>query len=147
MFERILVAYDGSEPSLRALKAGVELAAKFGQPLRAITVVESVPNYVTAGAYAPIDPAVIQQIEDQQKGYTMRLLTEATEIASAAGVDLTTEAVAGDEVELIVDAVIRHRADLLVVGLRHHPGLMDRLVSHTVHNIAEKAPCSVLGVR
>lgn len=147
MFEKIMVAFDGSEPSRRALTAGIQLAARFERPLWAITVVEGIPDYVMASAYAPVDSTVVDQLARQRETYTEGLLAEAIEIARASGVELITEAVAGAEIDSIVDAVVAHGCDLLVVGLRHHPGLLDRLVSKTASTLTERAPCSVLGVR
>jgi nucleotide-binding universal stress UspA family protein len=68
-------------------------------------------------------------------------------MASAAGVEMVAEWVAGDEITSIVDAVLTHHCDLLIVGLRRHPGLLDRLISKTAQTLTERAPCSVLGVR
>jgi nucleotide-binding universal stress UspA family protein len=40
VYKRILVAVDGSEPSLKALKHTVELAKKHGSEIRVISVIE-----------------------------------------------------------------------------------------------------------
>lgn len=147
MFCRLIVAFDGSEPSRRALKAGAELAAKLGKPLFTVTVIEGVPDYITASAYAPIDGTVIEAITEQQNAYIRQLLDEVRSVAAEAGADVTAEAVVGREVDAIIDAVRAHECDLLVVGLRAHPGLVDRLTARTTASLTERAPCSILGVR
>ena len=147
MIQNPIVAFDGSEPSLRALRAGLDLASCMKLPLRLITVIEGLPSYITAEACGGADATVIQELSLQQSDYGDRLLAEAQELAKTAGVELVGEAVAGDEIETIVAAVQRHRCDLLIVGLRHHPGLVDRLISRTTQTLTERSPCSVLSVR
>ena len=45
MFQKILVAYDGSEGSRRALLAGIELAKRLSADLCTISVIEHLPHY------------------------------------------------------------------------------------------------------
>ncbi len=147
MFNRLIVAFDGSEPSRRALAVGLELGKRLQMPVHTITVIEGIPEYVTAAAYEPIDPSVVQLLVDQRDAATTSLIDEVRRLGSEAGVEIVPEAVVADEVNGIVDAIRKHCCDLLIVGLRHHPGLIDRLTAHTTQSLTERAPCSVLGVR
>jgi nucleotide-binding universal stress UspA family protein len=56
-----------------------------------------------------------------------------------------TDLAEGEEVDVIVRFVHRYKADLLVVGLHQHALHISRLWS-TVYQVAQDAPCSVLGV-
>jgi nucleotide-binding universal stress UspA family protein len=51
----------------------------------------------------------------------------------------------GHPVEAIVNFLRRQQADLLVIGLHQHDFYIARLWS-TVYELAQDAPCSVLGV-
>jgi nucleotide-binding universal stress UspA family protein len=52
----------------------------------------------------------------------------------------------GAEVETIVECVAMWHADLLVIGRRHHPSPIGRVWGGTLHEIAERTNCSILGV-
>lgn len=142
-----MAAFDGSGRSRRALKEAIDLAAKLDKPLFVLNVVEGMPHGLTAITYAPSDEAVVEQAIAQSDQAVNSLLQEAHALAAESGITITAEAVVGDEVEAIVEAVNRHGCDLLVVGLRRHPGLLERLAPSTGKSLSEKAPCSILGVR
>ena len=55
----------------------------------------------------------------------------------------SAELIPGDEVGTIIACAKKYRADLLILGMRKHWLLSGRSGQH----LAEKAPCSVLGVR
>jgi len=147
LINKILVAFDGSERSRRALKVGIELASKLHRPIHTVTVVESLPNYISVQAYAPLDDQVVAQIVEQRDAHAKGLLDEVQSLAAQANIEITSEAVTGDEVGAIVEAVQKQQADLLIVGLRSHPGLLERFAPNTGKSLAEKSPCSILGVR
>jgi nucleotide-binding universal stress UspA family protein len=67
------------------------------------------------------------------------------EIAQREGVEVGTELVADDEVDAVVQLLDRSRADLLVIGLHRHTSHISRLWSK-VFEIAQNAPCNVLGI-
>jgi len=72
------------------------------------------------------------------------LQAEARQQAKAAGIVLDAELISGDEVGSIVKCAKRLHADLLVLGMRKHSWLM---TGHTAQDIAERAPCAVLGIK
>jgi len=147
VFERMMVAIDGSERSRRALKAGIGLASRLNNKLHTITVIEGSPDYVVAGAYTPIDPALVGEMVVERESQHQGLVNEARLLAFNAGVAIQTEIVVGTAVESIVQAVKQHGCDLLIIGLNQHPGLIAALTSHTGYDVTERAPCSVLGIR
>lgn len=147
MFQRLLVAYDGSELSRRALKAAVNIAARLQKPLYAVTVVPQLPPALSVQAFAPSDETVVEEIVHQSDARVAKLLREVREEAEKCDVDVTAEAIAGAEVDAIVDAINKFQCDLLIVGLKPRPGLIDRLVPSTGQAVSDRAPCSILGIR
>lgn len=146
-FNRIVVAYDGSEEARRALATAVDLSACLQAELISVTVQEDAPIAMREPMPLPVSPeSATAEIERASRELDL-LLLEAEEIAAAKGVCLTATRTTGDEVEGILDSVSVHDCDLLVLGMRHHSGIIDRLLSHTASTLAERAPCSVLGVR
>ena len=64
MYQRILVATDGSELSSKAVQSAIELAALTGATLIALNVMPRYPRSYMEGAL-PVDAANVKQIEAQ----------------------------------------------------------------------------------
>ena len=140
MFHKIMVAYDESSEAGRALRASIELAKTLSAELSVVTVLEPIPGYYSFAVSAV--PA-FNWTEEKRVRYRA-LQDKARQQAKTAGVVLEAELVSGDEVGTIVDCAKKHHSDLLVLGMRKHSWLM---TGHTAKDIAERAPCAVLGIR
>lgn len=144
MFKRILVAYDDSPESERALITSIHLAKSLNAELRAISVQEKLPaydSYIDAGV-----PGGTMLLREQASEYYRKLQCDAQEAARQQGVALTTELVEGDEVEAIVEYAQKTHSDLLVLGLHHHSLLVSRLWNHTTHDLSQQVASDILGV-
>jgi len=144
MFKRILVAYDESPASGRALVTGIHLAKSLNAELRAVSIQERLPAY--SGYIDAEVPGGTALLREQATEYYRKLQTEAEEAARQQGISLTTELVEGDEVEAIVECVQRTHSDLLVVGIHRHPLLVSRLWNHTAHDLSQRVVSDILGV-
>ena len=102
MFNKILVAYDESPESGRALLTGIHLAK------RAVSVQENLPPY--AGYIDAEVPGGTILLRQQAADYYRDLQARAQEAAEREGVNLTTEVVEGDEVQAIVECAQRTQA-------------------------------------
>jgi nucleotide-binding universal stress UspA family protein len=145
MFKRILVAYDGSPESSRALLTGIHLAKSLMAELRAIYVQERLP--MDAGF---IDAAVPggTVLACQQAFQCYRFLeASAHQTARQESVFVKTEFVEGDEIQRIVECVERTRSDLLVLGIHRHPTFLSRMWHHTAHDLSQQVVSSFLAVR
>lgn len=149
MYKNLLVAFDGSPESTKALRAGIELAKATGATLCTITVEEKLPPYLTTvetyGAYA--DAAIVEQIEEQRATYYANLNRQARDIAAEHGVKLDCAVVTGGEVNTIVEHARKIHCDLILVGFHAHSAISDRILGSTAHAITMNAPCSVLAVK
>ncbi len=143
MFKNIAVAIDESSESDRALRSAITLAQSLGAELRAISVIKEAPVY-TAYARAT-DPAVARMLENDRLHFYEELQARIREKAAQADLEIICHLVDGNEVAAIVDLLREHKADLLVIGLHHRSLYIARLWS-TVYELAQEAPCSVLGV-
>jgi nucleotide-binding universal stress UspA family protein len=145
MFHKIMVAYDDSTEASKALDAAIELTKTLPADLSIVTVIEPPPTYLSWAVSAlPIIKQfllVAQWIENKQTKYAL-LQTSARQKAKAAGLWLDTELVNGDEVDSIIGSAKRHQADLLILGMRKHS-----LLGHTATDLAQRAPCALMGVR
>jgi nucleotide-binding universal stress UspA family protein len=139
MFERIVVANDGSEGGRKALAMACDLAGRHGSRLLMISV-EELPDFP-----ASIDEVVEAKAEENHRLHDV--LEAAREIARGKGVKLETEVVAGHAAASIVARAKAVEADLLVVGFMGHSALYERIIGGTTDRLVRLAPCPVLVVK
>lgn len=143
MYKRIVAAYNESPESHRALTSAIQLAKLFDAELHTVTVMADLPAYtVFAGA---VDGSVIQVLEEDRASFYEKLQGIAHALATEHGIALHSHLVEGRQVEAILDLLRQEKADLLVLGLHQRDLHISRLWS-TVYELAQDAPCSVLGV-
>lgn len=140
MFQKILVAYDGSEGSKKALRAGIALAQLCDVPLHAISVEERLPYFAaTVGE--------IQEAKVEADAFFKRITKEARDEAALEGVELITRVLPGHEVESIVTYAREGHFDLLIIGFVGHSNVFGRIMGSTSQNLARLAPCTVMIVK
>lgn len=140
MFERILVANDGSPHARKALEKAVELAKLTGAELHMICVEEHLPHYAaTVGE-------VLEEQADEDRYFT-QVVRDAERLAAEHGVQLHSLITPGHEVETVVKYVEQIRADLLVLGFMGHSRVLGRIMGSTAGNLTRLAPCSVLLIK
>ena len=140
MYKKILVSFDGSEGSRKALRAAVEMSAIFKSELHSICVEVDLPHYVaTIGEIA--------EVKLQKDAYFQKLNEEAEDLADEAGINLTTHITAGHAVDSIVDLATDGGFDLVIVGFTGHSRIFERIWGGTSRNIARFSPCAVLIVK
>jgi nucleotide-binding universal stress UspA family protein len=136
MFERILVAFDGSDGSHRALRMGIRLAKHLEAELHTMSVI-ALPHYA----------ATLGEVKDAHEDFEahFRTLTkQARDLAAFQGVEVETAVKVGHEVETIVTYAKEGGFDLLVIGFAGHSNLWGRIMGGTTQNLSRLAPCSVL---
>jgi nucleotide-binding universal stress UspA family protein len=143
MFHKVVAAYNDSPEAERALVSAIKLTKALNAELQAVTVRADLPGYTAfAGAADASLSYALQQ--DREKLYE-RLQEKARALALSHGVELRSHLVEGHGVEAIVDFLRAQKADLLVIGLHQRDLYIARLWS-TVYELAQEAPCSVLGI-
>jgi nucleotide-binding universal stress UspA family protein len=134
---KILVCYDGSVESGRALARAAEIAAAVPSRVTVVSVAE--PLY-------PV-PVLADLVDPAETNAHRRLLDEAARMLRDRGVEATTVEPSGDTADSIVDVAKDEAADLIVVGSRHR-GVIRRLLFGSVSSdVVVEAPCDVLIVR
>jgi nucleotide-binding universal stress UspA family protein len=140
MFKKMLVAFDGSEGSRKALKKAIELAFCFEADLHTISVEVDLPQYVaTVGEF--------DEVKRLKDAHFEQLSKEARELARVGGVKLTPHIVAGHAVDSIVNFCKDHNFDLIVVGFTGHSRIYERIWGGVSRNVARFAPCTVVIVK
>jgi nucleotide-binding universal stress UspA family protein len=144
----IVVGYDGSDESGRALDRAVEYAKAFGATL-AVVAVGELPTYVPPYGADPIGglPPAVQDpglaLVDPEE-IAEGALAGARERVGDVPADFLTRVGSADDALI---AVAEERgAELIVVGTRE-PGFLGRLLEGSVsQGVAKRAHCDVLVV-
>jgi nucleotide-binding universal stress UspA family protein len=143
MYQNVVVAYNESPEAERALHSAIRLTKIMNGQLQAITVKADLPAYTSFASVG--DPSLPHALQQDREAFYQHLQEKARALALSQGVDLRTHLVEGHGVEAIVDFLRAQKADLLVIGLHQRDFYIARLWS-TVYELAQEAPCSVLGV-
>ncbi len=142
-FKKILIGYDGSEASKKALKKAVDLAKMCGGELHIVGVVR--PFEFAAIDYIP--PEEIEQYEKEEISKEERFLKEAKEIAEEKEVKAITKVVEGEPAEELMAYADQNGCDLIVVGHRGVGGFKRMILGTTAGNLVKYANQSVLVVK
>lgn len=138
MFEKIVLAVDGSESAGRALEAAADLAGCSGGEIVVIHVVER----VAGGRGGPFE------VEAPEEG--RNILDEAVRTLKERGVNVRGEvrhAFAGRVAKEILDIVASEHADLVAMGTRGLSDWQGLLVGSTTHKVLHLGSSPVLAVR
>jgi nucleotide-binding universal stress UspA family protein len=131
----IVVGYDGTEASERALGRAGDIAVAFGSSV----ILTSVSPVMTGAAHGggSVDPT------DPPEAHAS-LLEGARDKLAGSGVQAEVVLAVGDPAEAIVELAEQRNADLIVVGTRE-PGFFERLLGHSVSaSVQRHAHCDVL---
>jgi nucleotide-binding universal stress UspA family protein len=143
MFSKIVVALNDLPASQRALRAAIELARAYNAEFATVSILGDLP------AHTPFAIVVAPSVPNAMKEKRWRahggLHEKASLLAQEHGVRAKGPLVEGREVQAILHFLRDEPADLLVIGLHQQEFYLSRLWS-SVYDLAQEAPCSVLGV-
>jgi nucleotide-binding universal stress UspA family protein len=139
MFDKILVAYHGTDRALRAFDAAVQMAQRQNSELHMISVAEDVPRH--AELIAEVEDAM--QREDSRYS---QLASQAKLRAALYSVSLHCDIVVGHRVRAIIDFVQKGHFELLVIG-ESRSSVSGLVFGSTSEKLTNRARCSVLVVK
>ena len=146
MYQRILIAVDGSELSNHALREAIALAQNQHAALRIVHVVDEVTlNW--EGEYVDL-----LEIMESFRESGQRILENAQNIAREAGMEheaklLEIQTFGHRISDMILEEAKDWPADLIVVGTHGRRGLHDVLLGSVSDGVAHRATVPVLLVR
>ena len=133
MFQSIVVAVDGSDPSMRAVDAACALARAFGSEVH---LVHASDRSLVARAAATKSPAPADVLASAKD----RAAASGVAAASAIGVE-------GDPFEEIMTIIGLYGADLIVTGRRGLGNIGGLIAGSISQRIAKEAGCAHLSVK
>ena len=143
MFSTVVVALNDLPESQRALRTAIELARACNAKLTTVSILGDLPAYTSFAMV--VDPNAPNAMRAERRRAHGELHEKALLLAHEQGVRATSSIVEGREVQAILHFLKDERADLLVIGLHQHDFYLSRLWS-SIYDLAQEAPCSVLGV-
>lgn len=141
-FTNILVAYDGGQPSQRALDKGIELVQHYPQAKLTVLSVYSLAAVAVADSVVAV-PAAVQEaqfVEAQEQ------LKEA-EARIASLPFARAELLQGSPGETIVDYANRHQCDMIIVGSRGLGAFREFVMGSVSHYVLQHTLLPLLVVK
>ena len=140
MFEKILLAVDGSEHALHATRTAAELArAMNSKVLRIIVAYDPIPLY--------LGEPNMQVVITNRSGEAEEILKAAVKEVGDVPAGIHTEIIEGDTASAIIEVAITDKSDVIVMGSRGLGRLAGLVLGSTTQKVVSHAPCPVLIVR
>lgn len=142
MYKRILVPYDGSEPSRAGLREAIDLAADSGATLVVLNVVSELPLLTGGEIYMNYGELV-----EILKKTGQKLAQEAVGIAEKDGVKCESHVIdagATPVCDVILDQVAAQRCDLVVMGTHGRRGLKRLTLGSDAELVVRRSSVPVL---
>jgi len=137
--QKILVCFDGSEWSKKALQQAINLAEKFNSEITVLSVVPKV-CFLEIG----VDCATVESIFKVEVEGNLK---KAQDILNEKGVKGTSLILDGSPADVIVDYAKNNNFDLIVIGSKGKDATERTLFGSVTQKVAANAAQSVLIVR
>lgn len=141
-YSRILVAYDGSDLSKRALEHAVQLAKQDERiEIHVVKVMElpRVFDYELRLSYEQIQKSYRKEVEKK--------MDEVKKVLSQVTNRSKTIILEGDPARMILEYARSNDVDFIVMGSRGLSGLKELFLGSVSHNVMQHASCPVLVIK
>lgn len=140
MFEKILLALDGSEHGIRAAQMAGDLARAMNSAyLRIIVVYDPIPPY--------LGEPNLQHAIDARLVNANAILAEGVKVVGDVPAEIHTELIEGSSAEAIINVAVTRHSDVIVMGSRGLGRIAGAVLGSTSQKVVAHAPCPVLIVR
>lgn len=139
LFERILIATDGSEKNRPAVRKGLEIARLCGSTLYAIYVIDETLMTSAQMDVLTDDVYVKLKAEGEEAIEQVKRLADGTAVEGLL--------LSGTPAHVITDFAVKNKVDLIVVGSQGKSGLERIILGSIAENIIRMADCMVLVVK
>jgi nucleotide-binding universal stress UspA family protein len=139
MFQRIIVAVDGSDHSMQAMVCAREIAGKFGA---ALFIVHAYPH--TSDLLADPD---FHRLVAKRKAKGQEIIDRARGLLADAGLQVTEELLEAPEAEAILAVAESQKVDLIVLGSRGLGSLGGMVFGSVSRKVGHYAKCPVMMVK
>lgn len=141
-YSKVLVAYDGSESSKKALDKAVELGKWNEQIEIQVLHVVNFPDFTTA--YEGINIVELREASVERGN---SVIQETGEVLSGGPNKFQTFVVEGYPAQMILNHANKNNCDLIVMGSRGLSGLKELFLGSVSHHVVQRSPVPVLIVK
>ncbi len=143
MYQKIILAYDGSHESQQALLNCKDLSQWEHAKVHLLSVIPYESN-ISMGHETSYYSEPDNKMKEEMQ---LSILNDGVAQLSAAGIETTGKLLRGDAVDQIVEYAKTISADLIMLGHQHRRNWLERWWAGSVPKaLVEHAPCSVLVV-
>ncbi|WP_027417832.1 universal stress protein [Aneurinibacillus terranovensis] len=148
MFEKIVVAVDGSELGNKALEAAIAIGKQQQAMLQVLHIIKQVvvAPYVV-GEMAYVSREYDEEIMAAMKKEGQELVDNAKAKAEAEGLTVSTHVITGDPARQILDFSKENHAKLIVMGSRGLGPFKEMMLGSVSHRVSQLSECPVLIVK
>lgn len=147
MYQRILVATDGSNLSRKAVSSAIALAVLSGADLVALKVVPRYPMSYFEGGVA-LQAGEVAQVEKQWSEHGQAVVDAVQQTAQAKGVKTRAITMRSDLVsEAIIACAKKHKCDLIVMASHGRRGIKRLLLGSETQLVLTHSHVPVLVLR
>lgn len=147
MYQRILVATDGSKLSKKAVDSAIQLASSLGAELIALKVVPRYPQSYFEGA-VPLSSEDIAKVEKQWAADGQEIVDAVQTVGATQGVKVKPVLAKADVVsDAVIAAAKRHKADLIVMASHGRKGVKRLLLGSETQQVLTHSEIPVLVLR
>lgn len=139
---KILIAVDGSEPALDAVRHALQLLQSGLQASFMLATVQE-PVYLYERVLPP-DAEVIERVTGAVGG---RALAGAEALLNASGVPYEREIASGEPAPALIDMAHRHGCDAIIMGARGRGALRSALLGSVSQHVVQNAAVPVTIVK
>jgi nucleotide-binding universal stress UspA family protein len=138
--KRILVAVDGSQPSVKAARMAADIAQRFGAKL---TLIHVVPKLLLP---PDVYGLTIAEVEKEHRAYAENLLQKAIELLQEPGVQVSTTVLYGSPAESIAEEAAASDVGMVVIGSRGHGAVARMFLGSVSDRLIHISPKPILVV-
>ncbi len=138
-YQSILVPFEGSESSRKAMARAVDLAKTEGSH---VTVLYVIPRYEEM-----VEFYRSESIRKRLRAEAEKVIGEAVKIAQAGGVAVAPEIREGHPADEIVSAADKRENDLIAMGSYGWKGVNKAILGSTTNRVVAHANCPILVVK
>ena len=142
MYSKILVPFDGSENSMRALEHGLALSSKLKSKLTILYIID-VPPFVYVQSQQVVN-SVMESLEKEAKS----VLESGKNQSKKQGVEPETVFLKGNDISsIIIDYGEKNNFDVIVIGSRGHGKVKTALLGSVSHNVLHNSKIPVIIIK
>ena len=146
MFEKLLVAIDGSDLSNKALDAALDLAKTRGSQVTVLTATDPVNTVLGSGGFGTMNAAtMLERLDEAYRDEAAKVLQAAKTRASEAGVEIDTVYVPRQRAaDAIVQEAETRGCDTILMGSHGNRGLRKLILGSQAAEVLARSTVPVL---